>query len=196
MRIKSVTSTQKITKAMKMVAASKLRRAQERAEAARPYAERMERMVGAIAETVAGAENAPRLLVGTGHADTHRLVVTTSDRGLCGGFNGAVARLARARIAELAEDGKTVKLLCLGRKGRDLLRRDFGDRIVELTAFHRVANQVFELPCVHWNVPEQVHFSSFQVIRGRTARARKHPAQIPWPPDPCAVFQKQTFFGR
>ncbi len=130
-RINSVKSTQKITKAMKMVAASKLRRAQERAEAARPYAERMERMVGAIAETVAGAENAPRLLVGTGDAGTHLLVVTTSDRGLCGGFNSAIARVARDRIAGLDEGGKTVKLLCLGRKGRDLLRRDYGDRIVD-----------------------------------------------------------------
>ncbi len=130
-RINSVTSTQKITKAMKMVAASKLRRAQERTEAARPYAERMERMVGAIAETVAGAENAPRLLVGTGDAGTHLLVVTTSDRGLCGGFNGAIARVARDRIAGLGEGGETVKLLCLGRKGRDLLRRGYGDRIVD-----------------------------------------------------------------
>ncbi len=130
-RINSVKSTQKITKAMKMVAASKLRRAQERTEAARPYAERMERMVGAIAETVAGAENAPRLLVGTGDAGTHLLVVTTSDRGLCGGFNGAIARVARDRIAGLGEGGETVKLLCLGRKGRDLLRRGYGDRIVD-----------------------------------------------------------------
>ena len=105
-RINSVKSTQKITRAMKMVAASKLRRAQERAEAARPYAERMERMVGAIVESVAGAENAPRLLVGTGAERTHLLGVATSDRGLCGGFNSAIVREARARIAELRDGAR------------------------------------------------------------------------------------------
>ena len=130
-RINSVKSTQKITKAMKMVAASKLRRAQERAEAARPYAERMERMVGAIVESVAGAENAPRLLVGTGAERTHLLVVTTSDRGLCGGFNSAIVRGARARIAKLRDGGATVKVLCIGRKGRDQLRREHGGLIVD-----------------------------------------------------------------
>ncbi len=109
-RINSVKSTQKITQAMKMVAASKLRRAQERAEAARPYAERMERMVSAIAERVAGAEDAPRLLVGSGDDRTRLLVVTTSDRGLCGGFNSTLVRAVRADVAKLQEDGKTVKV--------------------------------------------------------------------------------------
>ncbi len=130
-RINSVTSTQKITKAMKMVAASKLRRAQEHAEAARPYAERMERMLGAIAESVAGAENAPRLLVGSGAEDTHLVVVTSSDRGLCGGFNTAIVRAVRTMVGELLSAGKTVKILCLGRKGRDQLRREFGTLIVD-----------------------------------------------------------------
>ncbi len=130
-RINSVKSTQKITKAMKMVAASKLRRAQERAEAARPYAERMERMVRAIAERVAGAEDAPRLLAGTGADRTCLLVVTTSDRGLCGGFNSSLVRAVRADVAKLRKDGKTVKVLCLGRKGRDQLRRDHGGLIVD-----------------------------------------------------------------
>ena len=130
-RINSVKSTQKITKAMKMVAVSKLRRSQERAEAARPYAERMERMVGAIAESVAGAENAPRLLAGTGADDTHLLIVTTSDRGLCGGFNSSIVRAVRGDIAELSKDGKTVKILCLGRKGRDQLKREYGTLIVD-----------------------------------------------------------------
>ena len=130
-RINSVKSTQKITKAMKMVAASKLRRAQERAEAARPYAERMERMVSAIAERVAGAEDAPRLLVGSGDDRTRLLVVTTSDRGLCGGFNSTLVRAVRADVAKLQEDGKTVKVLCLGRKGRDQLKRDHGSLIVD-----------------------------------------------------------------
>ncbi len=130
-RINSVKSTQKITKAMKMVAASKLRRAQERAEAARPYAERMERMVRAIAERVAGAEDAPRMLVGTGADRTCLLVVTTSDRGLCGGFNSSIVRAVRADVAKLRKDGKTVKVLCLGRKGRDQLKRDHGGLIVD-----------------------------------------------------------------
>ena len=130
-RINSVKSTQKITKAMKMVAASKLRRAQERAEAARPYAERMERMVRAIAERVAGAGDAPRMLVGTGADRTRLLVVTTSDRGLCGGFNSSIVRAVRADVAKLRKDGKTVKVLCLGRKGRDQLRRDHGGLIVD-----------------------------------------------------------------
>ncbi len=130
-RINSVKSTQKITKAMKMVAVSKLRRSQERAEAARPYAERMERMVRAIAESVAGAENAPRLLAGTGADDTHLLIVTTSDRGLCGGFNSSIVRAVRGDIAELNKDGKTVKILCLGRKGRDQLKREYGALIID-----------------------------------------------------------------
>ncbi len=130
-RINSVKSTQKITKAMKMVAASKLRRAQERAEAARPYAERMERMVRAIAERVAGVEDGPRMLVGTGDDRTRLLVVTTSDRGLCGGFNSSLVRAVRADVAELQKDGKTVKVLCLGRKGRDQLKRDHGGLIVD-----------------------------------------------------------------
>ncbi len=130
-RINSVKSTQKITKAMKMVAVSKLRRSQERAEAARPYAERMDRMVGAIAESVAGAENAPRLLAGTGADDTHLLIVTTSDRGLCGGFNSSIVRAVRGDIAKLKKDGKTVKILCLGRKGRDQLKREYGALIID-----------------------------------------------------------------
>ncbi len=130
-RINSVKSTQKITKAMKMVAASKLRRAQENAEAARPYAERMERMLHAIAANVASAENAPRLLVGSGADQTHLVVVTSSDRGLCGGFNTSIVRVVRTRVRELKDAGKTVKLLCIGRKGRDQLKRDFGSLIVD-----------------------------------------------------------------
>ena len=124
-RIASVKSTQKITAAMKMVAASKLKRAQEQAEAARPYAERMERMLGSLAASIGDTAGAPPLLTGTNDDQTHLLVVVTSDRGLCGGFNGQVVRGARARINQLRADGKDVKILCLGRKGRDGLRRDF-----------------------------------------------------------------------
>jgi F-type H+-transporting ATPase subunit gamma len=129
-RINSVRATQKITSAMKMVAASKLRRAQEAAEAARPYAERMERMVRSLADSVAGNESAPAMLRG-GATDTHLLVVATSDRGLCGAFNSSIVRSVRHRIAQLEAEGKTVKLLMVGRKGREQLRRKHGDRMVE-----------------------------------------------------------------
>jgi F-type H+-transporting ATPase subunit gamma len=129
-RINSVKSTRKITQAMKMVAASKLKRAQSQAEAARPYAERMERMLGALATSVAGSPDAPKLLVGTGKSDVHLLVVVSADRGLCGGFNGAISRFARNRVRALEEQGKTVRILTIGRKARDYLRRDFARQIV------------------------------------------------------------------
>ena len=129
-RINSVKSTQKITSAMKMVAAAKLRRAQERAEAARPYAERMERMLRSLAASMAGQEGAPALLAGTGKDAVHLVVVMTSDRGLCGGFNSSIVRGARRLIRDLRADGKQVKILCIGRKGRDQLRRDFGSLII------------------------------------------------------------------
>jgi F-type H+-transporting ATPase subunit gamma len=129
-RINSVKSTQKITAAMKMVAAAKLRRAQEQAVAARPYAERMERMLASLAETMGSQAGAPRLLAGTGKADTHLVVVMTSDRGLCGGFNSSIVREARRAIRTLVAEGRQVKILCVGRKGRDQLRRDFAKLIV------------------------------------------------------------------
>ncbi len=130
-RIASVKSTQKITSAMKMVAAAKLRRAQEEAEASRPYAERMERMLSSLAGAAAGHTGVPRLLAGTGKDEVHLLVVGTADRGLCGGFNANNVREARRRISSLREKGKTVKILCVGRKGRDQLRRDHGDLIID-----------------------------------------------------------------
>ncbi|MGB0632655.1 MAG: F0F1 ATP synthase subunit gamma [Alphaproteobacteria bacterium] len=132
MRIDSVKSTQKITSAMKMVAAAKLRRAQEQAEAARPYAERMERMLGSLAGSMASTEGASPLLAGTGKQDTHLLVVMTSDRGLCGAFNSSIVREARRMIAELQADGKDVKILCVGKKGWSQLRRDYAPLIVDL----------------------------------------------------------------
>src|SRR3546814_1206206 len=125
-RINSVKSTQKITSDMKMVAAAKLRRAQEQAEASRPYAERMERVVGALAASMAGQEGAPAMLAGTGRDQVHLLVVVTSDRGLCGGFNSSIVRGARRAIRDLLGQGKEVKVLCVGRTGREQLRRDFG----------------------------------------------------------------------
>lgn len=129
-RINSVKSTQKITSAMKMVAASKLRRAQSQAEAARPYAQRMERMLGSLGAAVAGSPTAPRMLVGTGADRVHLLVVVTADRGLAGAFNSNIGRMARTLTRELEHQGKTVKLLVVGRKGRDYLKHEFASRIV------------------------------------------------------------------
>ena len=130
-RIASVKSTQKITSAMKMVAAAKLRRAQEKAEAARPYAERMSRMLGSLAGSLVGGAGAPILLSGTGRQQVHLVVVATSDRGLCGAFNSSIVRGARQHIRQLLNEGKQVKIFCVGRKGRDQLRRDFAKLIVE-----------------------------------------------------------------
>ena len=130
-RIASTKATQKITKAMQMVAASKLRRAQAAAEVARPYAERMEKVLRNIAAGVAGSESAPRLLAGTGSSDVHLLVVCTAERGLCGPFNSAIVRLARERANTLLAEGKQVKILCVGRKGYDQLKRLYEKQIVE-----------------------------------------------------------------
>ncbi len=130
-RINSVRQTRKITSAMKLVAASKLKRAQEQAEAARPFARKMSEMLANLAGTADSMPNASPLLAGTGKTDTHLIVVATADRGLCGGFNSSIVRGVRRRIAELRGEGKTVKLICVGRKGRDMLRREFGDLIVE-----------------------------------------------------------------
>jgi F-type H+-transporting ATPase subunit gamma len=130
-RIASVKSTQKITSAMKMVAAAKLKRAQEQAEAARPYAERMDRMLGSLAASLAGRAGVSPMLAGTGTDDVQLIVVMTSDRGLCGGFNTSIVRRARQLAIQLRDEGKTVKFLCVGRKGRDQLRRDWGDAIAD-----------------------------------------------------------------
>lgn len=128
-RINSVKSTRKITSAMKMVAAAKLRRAQEQAEASRPYAARMNRMIASLAGAATQA-GGPKLLSGTGRDDIHLLVVFTADRGLCGGFNSTIIRAARQRVRALRGEGKTVKLFCVGRRGKDALKREFGDIIV------------------------------------------------------------------
>src|SRR6267378_60862 len=130
-RIASTEATQKITKAMQMVAASKLRRAQAAAEAARPYAERMEKVLGNIAASVAALDSAPALLRGTGRDQVHLLVVCTAERGLCGPFNSAIVRLARERANALMAEGKEVKFFCVGRKGYEQLRRQYEKQIIE-----------------------------------------------------------------
>ena len=131
LRIASVKSTQKITSAMKMVAAAKLRRAQEQAVSARPYAERMERMLRSLAEGLPAGAGSPPLLAGTGREEVHLLLVATSDKGLCGPFNASIVRAARAAIRRLENDGKQAKILCIGRRGRDMLRRLHGALIID-----------------------------------------------------------------
>ena len=142
-RIASVKATQKITKAMQMVAAAKLRRAQEAAVAARPYAERMERVLANIAASVAGQEGASPLIAGTGRDDVHLLVVATAERGLAGAFNSSIARLARDTARRLMAEGKTVKIFTVGKKGYDILRREFSAQIVERQDFRNVKQMSF-----------------------------------------------------
>ena len=130
-RIESVKNTRKITKAMQMVAAAKLRRAQDAAEASRPYSERFNSVLASLAASVGSSEGAPLLLRGTGKQDVHMLVVMTAERGLCGGFNSSIAKLARSHAAELKENGKQVKIITVGKKGRDAIKRDLGEYFIE-----------------------------------------------------------------
>ena len=130
-RIESVKNTRKITKAMQMVAAAKLRRAQDAAEASRPYSERFNAVLASLAASVGNSENAPILLRGTGKQAVHLLIVMTAERGLCGGFNSNIAKLARSHAARLKEDGNQIKIITVGKKGRDALKRDLGDYFIE-----------------------------------------------------------------
>ena len=140
-RIESVKSTRKITKAMQMVAAAKLRRAQDAAEASRPYTERFNAVMAGLAASVGGSDSAPKLLSGTGSDKVHLLIVMTAERGLCGGFNSNIAKLARTHAQKLLAEGKTVKILTVGKKGRAALKRDYGNYFVghvDLTEVKRV----------------------------------------------------------
>ncbi len=140
-RIASVKATQKITKAMQMVAAAKLRRAQMAAEAARPYSQRMDGVMANIAAALGGdTSGAPKLLAGTGSDQNHLLVVATAERGLCGGFNSSIARLGREKARELMAAGKNVKILCVGKKGADVLRSEFNDIMLPIVDFREVKN--------------------------------------------------------
>ena len=143
-RIASVKATQKITKAMQMVAAAKLRRAQNAAENARPYAERMAAVLGNLASNLTAGAETPRLLSGTGQDRVHLLLVCTAERGLCGAFNSSIARLARDHARRLLAEGKTVKIICVGKKGYDILRREFREQIVELIELRGVRQLGFE----------------------------------------------------
>ena len=179
-RIAATKATQKITKAMQMVAASKLRRAQMAAEAARPYAERMDTVLGNIAASVAGLDSAPALLRGTGDDKVHLLVVCTAERGLCGAFNSSIVRLARDRANALAGEGKTVKFLCVGRKGFEQLRRNFGAQIIETIEQRGVRNIGFaQAQLVADKIIALFNEGAFDVATLFFSRFRSVIAQIP-----------------
>jgi F-type H+-transporting ATPase subunit gamma len=179
-RIASTKATQKITKAMQMVAASKLRRAQVAAEAARPYAERMEKVLGNIAASVGTNPGAPRLLAGTGDNRVHLLLVCTAERGLCGPFNSAIVRLARDRANALIADGKEVKFFCVGRKGFEQLRRLFESRIVESVDLRAVRQIRFEnADEIGGKIVAMFNAGQFDVCTLFFSRFRSVIAQIP-----------------
>jgi F-type H+-transporting ATPase subunit gamma len=191
-RINSVKSTQKITSAMKMVAASKLRRAQTKAEAARPYAQRMERMLASLGASVAGSPSAPKLLVGTGSDQTHLLVVVTADRGLAGAFNTNVGRLARNTARRLESEGKTVRILTVGRKGRDYLRRELaanlnageisyaGRKSIDFADAEEIANRITTLLNEGgFDVATLIYNRFASVIAQVPTEARLIPAPVP-----------------
>lgn len=179
-RIASVKATQKITKAMQMVAAAKLRRAQDAAEAARPYAQRMEAVLANIAASVAGAEGAPALIGGTGSEQTHLLVVCTAERGLAGAFNASIARLARDDARRLMAEGKTVKLFLVGKKGYDILRREFSSLIVERVDFRAVKQLSFaEAQGVARKLLEMFEAGAFDVATLYYSRFQTVISQVP-----------------
>ncbi|MCF8477238.1 MAG: F0F1 ATP synthase subunit gamma [Pseudolabrys sp.] len=179
-RLASTKATQKITKAMQMVAASKLRRAQVAAEAARPFAERMDIVLGNIASAVAGSDSAPRLLAGTGDDKVHLLVVCTAERGLCGAFNSSIVRLAREHINRLLAQGKEVKILCVGRKGADQLRRQYSQRIVEVVEMRGVKQMGFaQAQMVADKIVARFDNNEFDVCTLFFSRFKSVIAQIP-----------------
>jgi len=178
-RIASVKSTQKITKAMQMVAAAKLRRAQMAAEAARPYAERMETVLSNLASGVTGS-SAPRLIAGTGSDKVHLLLVLTAERGLCGAFNSSIARLARDKANALKAEGKTVKIICVGKKGYDILRRQFAAEIIEFIDLREFKQVGFvNAETIAQNVLARFANGEFDVATLFFSRFRSVIAQIP-----------------
>jgi F-type H+-transporting ATPase subunit gamma len=180
LRINSVKSTRKITQAMKMVAAAKLRRAQAQAEAARPYAERMETMLASLGATVAGSPTAPRMRVGTGSDKVHLLVVVTADRGLAGALNTNVGRLARNRIRALEAEGKVVKVLTVGRKGASFLKREYATRIVgEITFLGKKRVEFVDAEAVALRVTAMLEAGEFDVCSLVYNRFQSVIAQIP-----------------
>ncbi|MGB8036775.1 MAG: F0F1 ATP synthase subunit gamma, partial [Pseudolabrys sp.] len=196
-RIAATKATQKITKAMQMVAASKLRRAQAAAEAARPYAERMSNVLASIASAVAGSDSAPRLLAGTNSDKVHLLVVCTAERGLCGPFNSSIVRLARDKANALITDGKEVKILCVGRKGYEQLRRLYGKLIIETIELRGVRTIGYEqADMIAGKIVALFDQGAFDVATLFFSRFKSVIAQVPTgqqiiPP----VFEKDTETG-
>jgi F-type H+-transporting ATPase subunit gamma len=179
-RIESVKSTRKITKAMQMVAAAKLRRAEEAAEMARPYSERFDALMRKLAASVGDSENAPRLLAGTGSDQVHLLVVMTAERGLCGGFNANIAKLARAEAEKLKAEGKTVKIITVGKKGRDALKRDFGDLFIDHVDFSEVKNVGYDdAQAVAQGVLDRFDAGEFDVAKIFFSRFENVVTQVP-----------------
>ena len=179
-RIASVKATQKITKAMQMVAAAKLRRAQTAAEAARPYAERMAVVLGNLASGITVGPETPRLLAGTGSDRVHLLIVCTAERGLCGAFNSSIARLARDHANRLMAEGKTVKIICVVKKGYDILRRQFAEQIIELIDLRSVRQLGFEQgEMIAQKVLARFEAGEFDVATLFYSRFRSVIAQIP-----------------
>jgi F-type H+-transporting ATPase subunit gamma len=179
-RIASVKATQKITKAMQMVAAAKLRRAQNAAENARPYAERMAAVLGNLASNLTAGAETPRLLSGTGQDRVHLLLVCTAERGLCGAFNSSIARLARDHARRLLAEGKTVKIICVGKKGYDILRREFREQIVELIELRGVRQLGFEnAEGIAENLLRRFDAGEFDIATLYYSRFRSVIAQIP-----------------
>ncbi|MGP0061902.1 MAG: F0F1 ATP synthase subunit gamma [Beijerinckiaceae bacterium] len=179
-RIASVKATQKITKAMQMVAAAKLRRAQTAAESARPYAERMEQVLANLAASLGNGTQKPRLLAGTGRDDVQLLVVCTAERGLCGAFNSSIARLARDKAVSLMGQGKSVKILCVGKKGYDLLKRQFGEHIIEHVDLRSVRQIGFDnADSIGRKILELFDKSEFDVCTLFFSRFRSVMTQIP-----------------
>jgi F-type H+-transporting ATPase subunit gamma len=179
-RIASVKATQKITKAMQMVAAAKLRRAQSAAEAARPFAERMTQVLSNVAGTITPGPESPRLLAGTGADRVHLLVVCTAERGLCGAFNSSIARLARDHANRLAGEGKTVKFICVGKKGFDILRRQFGNQIIDFVDLRGARTLGFEhADMVAQKILERFEAGEFDVATLFYSRFKSVISQIP-----------------
>ncbi|ANY79208.1 F0F1 ATP synthase subunit gamma [Microvirga ossetica] len=179
-RIASVKATQKITKAMQMVAAAKLRRAQSAAEAARPYAERMAVVLGNLASGITVGPETPRLLAGTGSDRVHLLIVCTAERGLCGAFNSSISRLARDHANRLLAEGKTIKIICVGKKGYDILRRQFAEQIIELIDLRSVRQLGFEQgDMIAQKILARFEAGEFDVATLFYSRFRSVIAQIP-----------------
>src|SRR6056297_2714911 len=179
-RISSVKSTRKITKAMQMVAAAKLRRAQEAAEMSRPYTERFNAVMGRLAASVGDTEDAPKLLSGTGSDDVHLLIVMTAERGLCGGFNANIAKLAKAEADSLKQAGKTVKIITVGKKGRDAMRRDYGDMFVDHVDLSEVKRVGYgDAQSVAANVLDRFEGGEFDVAKIFFSRFENVVSQIP-----------------